>query len=150
MEHMDDLPETIQFATFGVADLNFGVELKWVQELIRHQSMTDVPLAPPSVSGLINLRGQIVIAIDARKAFGLPDRQADEFPMNVVFRMDGGFTSLLVDRIGDVLSVPTDRRASVPDNLPIQHKKLICCIYETPGSLLLIPDLNQVLQLTEA
>jgi purine-binding chemotaxis protein CheW len=146
---VDTAAEILHFATFDVAGLTFGVELKRVQELIRYQDMTDVPLASPSISGLINLRGQIVIAIDARRALGLPDRSPQELPMNVVLRSDDGCVSLLVDRIGDVVAVSSDRWASVPDNMPVPKKKLIRGIYEFPGSLLLIPDLEQILQVSE-
>ena len=63
-----------QFSTFVVDRLLFGVEVEKVQEVIRYQAMTRVPLAPPVVKGLINLRGQIVTAVDLRGRLGLPPR----------------------------------------------------------------------------
>ena len=86
-----------QFCTFCVDGLFFGVEVLKVQEVIRYQAMTPVPLAPAVVNGLINLRGQIVTAIDLRRALGLSDRPAGSLPMNVVVRTDDGVVSLLVD-----------------------------------------------------
>jgi chemotaxis signal transduction protein len=62
----------------------YGVDVQLVQEVIRYQKMTDIPLAPESVVGLINLRGQIVTAIDMRKRLQLPARDGDRLPMNVV------------------------------------------------------------------
>ena len=76
-----------------------------VQEVIRYQEMTRVPLAPPVVKGLINLRGQIVTAVDLRRRLGLRERAATDLPMNVVIRTSDGAVSLLVDEIGDVVEV---------------------------------------------
>jgi purine-binding chemotaxis protein CheW len=79
-----------QLCTFFLDDLYFGVEVQKVQEVIRYQEMTRVPLAQPVVRGLINLRGQIVTAIDMRRRLGLPALSADRLPMNVVIRTDDG------------------------------------------------------------
>ena len=69
-----------QFSTFVVDRLLFGVEVEKVQEVIRYQAMTRVPLAPPVVKGLINLRGQIVTAVDLRRRLGLPPRATRTCP----------------------------------------------------------------------
>src|ERR1700759_4249148 len=92
-----------QYSTFFVADLFFGVNVMHVQEVLRYQPMTPVPRSPQTVEGLINLRGQIVTAIDMRKRLGLPERASDKTPMNMVVRTTDGAVSLLVDEIGDVL-----------------------------------------------
>src|SRR5438445_1840154 len=99
------MPARRQFCTFFLDELFFGVEVKKVQEVLRYQVMTRVPLAPPVVRGLINLRGQIVTAMDLRIRLQLSELPADQLPMNVVVRDGDGATSLLVDRIGDVLEV---------------------------------------------
>ncbi len=145
MEQTGKSTSAIQFATFEVAGLYFGVELKCVQELIRYQEMTVVPLAPVSVQGLINLRGQIVIAVDARRALGLPDRVAGELPMNVVLRAEDGCVSLLVDQIGDVVSVDEDSSTQVPENIPLKLRRMIRSVHELPERLLLIPALDKML-----
>jgi chemotaxis signal transduction protein len=94
-----------QFATFFVADLFFGVDVLHVQEVLRFQAMTPVPKAPRAIEGLINLRGQIVTAIDMRRRLGLPPRDGNKSPMNIVIRTSEGAVSLLVDEIGDVLEM---------------------------------------------
>ena len=96
-----------RFATFFVADLFFGVDVLRVQEVLRYQQMTRVPDAPQVIEGLINLRGQIVTAIDMRRRLGLPLRSQNAAPMNMVIRTEDGAVSLLVDEIGDVLDVDT-------------------------------------------
>ncbi len=137
--------EQTQFATFEVAGLHFGVELQCVQELIRYQEMTEVPLAPAAVQGLINLRGQIVIAIDARRALGLPEREPDMLPMNVVLRSIDGCISLLVDQIGDVIAVERGNRETTPENMPARLRNLVLGVFVLSDRLLLIPDLQQLL-----
>src|SRR5206468_10604632 len=97
--------------------LFFGVDVLTVQEVIRYQEMTRVPLAPPVVRGLINLRGQIVTAIDLRRQLELRERPADQLPMNVVVRTDDGAVSLLVDEIGDVLEVSEKTFERPPETL---------------------------------
>ena len=145
MERVKTDAQEVQFATFEVSGLRFGVELCCVQELIRYQEMTAVPLAPAAVSGLINLRGQIVIAVDARRALCLPERNSSDQPMNVVLRSEDGCTSLLVDRIGDVVSVAKSGSVPPPENIPLSLRQKILNVFQMPDSLLLIPDLAQVL-----
>jgi purine-binding chemotaxis protein CheW len=94
-----------QLSTFFVADMFFGVDVLDVQEVLRAQQMTPVPQSPDIVEGLINLRGQIVTAIDMRRRLRLPLHAENQTPMNMVVRTADGVVSLLVDEIGDVLDV---------------------------------------------
>src|SRR5205085_12199246 len=106
-----------QFCTFYLDQLLFGLELKGVQEVMRSLEMTHVPLAPAVVSGLINLRGQIVTAIDLRRRLDLPARPAAMQPMNVVISTGDEAVSLLVDTIGAVLSVDETTFEKPPETL---------------------------------
>ena len=126
-----------QLCTFFLADLYFGVDVQKVQEVIRYQEMTRVPLAPPVVRGLINLRGQIVTAIDMRRRSDLPALPADQLPMNVVIRTDDGPVSLLVDEIGDVVEVDADHYERAPETLRGPTRDLIQGAYKLNGRLLL-------------
>ena len=97
-----------QYATFEVDDQLFGVEVDTVQEVLSYNEYTPVPLAPPAVGGLFNLRGQVIAAVDLRVQLGLA-RQALEGPvMNVILRGDDEPVSLLVDRIGEVVDLDDD------------------------------------------
>jgi len=135
-----------QYSTFHVGNLFFGIEVLQVQEVLRYLEMTRVPSAPDVIEGLINLRGQIVTAIDMRRRLGLPKRDEDQIPMNMVVRSEDGAVSLLVDEIGDVLDVAPDCFESVPDNLPAQQRELIAGIYKLDGRLLLVLDAERALQ----
>src|SRR6266446_4181777 len=111
------MPDAHQYCTFFVDGHYFGLDVLKVQEIIRYQEMTGVPLAPPVVRGLINLRGQIVTALDLRRRLELSERPADQLPVNVVVQTDDGAVSLLVDEIGDVLLVPQEMFERPPDTL---------------------------------
>jgi purine-binding chemotaxis protein CheW len=127
-----------QLCTFFVDGLMLGVEVTRVQEVIRNQPMTPVPLAPPTVQGLINLRGQIVTAIELRQKLGLAPRPAGELPINVVARHDQGVVSLLVDEIGDVVEVDEESFESPPETLSAASKALIRGVYKLEQRLLLL------------
>lgn len=129
-----------QFCTFYLDDLFFGVEVLSVQEVIRYQEMTRVPLASAVVRGLINLRGQIVTAVDLRQRLELRARPADQLPMNVVVRTDDGAVSLLVDEIGDVLEVDQESFERPPETLQGAARALIRGVYKLKDSVLLILD----------
>jgi purine-binding chemotaxis protein CheW len=129
-----------QFCTFYLDQFFLGVEVLKVQEVIRYQTMTRVPLAPAVVRGLINLRGQIVTAIDLRRRLELPERSADELPMNVVIRTEEGTVSFLVDEIGDVLEVDDEQFEAPPETVRGVSRELIRGVYKMKDRLLLILD----------
>jgi purine-binding chemotaxis protein CheW len=137
-----------QYCTFYVEGQYFGLDVLQVQEIIRCQEMTRIPLASPMVRGLINLRGQIVTAIDLRRRLGLPDRRADREPVNVVVHTDDGAVSLLVDEIGDVLEVPEETFERPPETLQGTARELIRGAYKLENRLLLILDIERAVDLT--
>jgi len=139
-----------QICTFYVDNHFFGVEANCVQEVIRYQEMTRVPLTSECISGLINLRGQIVTAIDMRKRLGFSDRPQDQRPMNVVIHSDEGAVSLLVDRIGDVIDVSNEAFETPPNTLIGPMRMLIQGAYKLKGKLLLVLDTVQTTQFLNA
>ena len=134
-----------QYCTFFLDGHYFGIGVLEVQEVIRYQEMTRVPLAPAVVRGLINLRGQIVTAIDLRRRLELPDRLDGELPVNIVIRTDDGAVSLLVDEIGDVLQVTEEAFEPPPETLPGAARALIRGVYKLDDRLLLVLDLERLL-----
>lgn len=136
-----------QFCTFFLDELFFGVQVEKVQEIIRYQDMTRVPLAPSVVGGLINLRGQIVTAIDLRRRLALSDRPPDRLPLNVIARTGDETISLLVDEIGDVLEVLDENFEPPPDTLIGKVRELIEGTYKLEERLLLVLDVEKVADL---
>ena len=136
-----------QYCTFHAGDLYFGICVSEVQEVLLYQDMVRVPLASPVVRGLINLRGQIVTAIDLRRRLGLPDRALGIDPMNVVIRTDDGAVSLLVDEIGDVVEVDERMFETPPETLSGNARELIVGVYKLDGRLLLVLDAQKTIDL---
>lgn len=142
----DIMNRTRQYSTFAVGSLFFGIDVLEVQEVLRYQEMTRVPLASGVIEGLINLRGQIVTAIDMRSRLNLQKRPEGHTPMNMVVSSEDGAVSLLVDEIGDVIEVQADSYEPTPDNLPQEQRDLIQGVYKLEGRLLLALNRERVLQ----
>lgn len=132
------------YCTFKLGELFFGVEVLDVQEVIREQWMTTVPLSSPEIRGLMNLRGQIVTAIDLRKRLQLPDHER-QATMNVVVRGPEGAVSLLVDEIGDVLELSEQQFEPPPETLEGIPRELIGGAYKLDNQLLLVLNTDRVL-----
>lgn len=141
---------THQFCTFSLREFTFGIEVQTIQEVILFQKMTPVPLAPPTIHGLINLRGQIVTAIDLRTRLGLPPRGGETLPMNVIVRTPDGAVSLLVDEIGDVVEVDPELYEEPPETLEPATRELVRGVYKLAGRLLLILDVDRTVTLTSS
>jgi purine-binding chemotaxis protein CheW len=135
-----------QFCSFFVAGQQFGIEVERVQEIIRYQATTRVPLAPHAVSGLINLRGQIVPVVDLRACLGLPALRAELLPTNVVLRTDEGSVSLSVDEIGDVLEVSDTDFEGTPENLHGVTRELLRGVYKLRDGLLLVLGVESAIE----
>lgn len=127
---------TEQFCTFSVKDQLFGVPVQQVQEVIRYQEATRVPRLPEVIRGLINLRGQIVMAVDLRRRLGLEEDRPDACPVNVVMRTQEGPVSLLVDSIGDVVEVQDKTFEEPPQTLSEDMRQLITGVHKLESGLM--------------
>lgn len=141
---------SLQFSTFYIDNYFFGVEVSKIQEIIKAQKMTKVPLAPNVIGGLINLRGQIVTAIELRKRLSLQDTENHDEQMNVIMRDEENLFSLLVDKIGDVISVSQEDYANAPDHLNGEAKILISGVYKLQDKLLLILDTQKAIDIQQS
>lgn len=138
------MADTRQLCTFLIDGMLFGVDVMNVQEVFRYQEMTAVPLASATVRGLINLRGQIVTAIDMRARLGIEPRDVSELPMNVVATTADGVVSLLVDEIGDVLEVEERTFERAPETLSATFREFVPGVFKLEGRLLLLLDAERV------
>ncbi len=132
-----------QFSTFYIADRLYGVDVMQVQEITKELPMTDVPLAPVYVHGLINLRGQIATAIGLKDMLGAAEG-SEPSRMNVICNVDGLLLSLLVDSIGDVMELEDEQFEAPPQTIPQSIRRFMGGIYKTPGALLSILDIGKV------
>jgi chemotaxis signal transduction protein len=143
------MARTAQFCTFHLNGLLFGVELQGVQEVFVPLEMTRVPLAPPVVSGLINLRGQLVTALDLRGRLKLGERPEGMRSMNVVVRTDDGVVSMLVDEIGEVVQVDESTFEAPPETLQGGIREMILGVHKLEGHLLHVLDTRKACEISE-
>jgi len=138
-----------QFCTFYLDKVMFGVELQKVQEVMRHLELTEIPLAPDVVSGLMNLRGQIITAIDLRHRLELPARPDGILPMNVVIRSADGAVSFLVDEIGDVVEVDDESFETPPETLQGRVREVILGVHKLEKHLMHVLDTDKACEIAE-
>ena len=136
-----------QYCTFRLDKHLFGVPVESVQEVLKQQELTTVPLAPREVSGLINLRGQIITTLELRTRLGLGARPPGAPAVNVVVRTaEGGVVSLLVDEIGDVLEPTDESFEALPETVPSRIRALVSRVCKLDGHLMLVLDTELAVQ----
>lgn len=139
-----------QFVTLTVEGQLFGIPVLSVQDVLAKQTIANVPLAHPVVAGLINLRGRIVTAIDLRRRMGLKDRAEGADSMNVVVEHGKELYSLIIDSIGDVLTVPADKFERNLATLDPLWRSFTDGIYRLDEGLLVILDIGRLLEFGDA
>jgi purine-binding chemotaxis protein CheW len=138
-----------QVVTFTSGDYHFGINVLTVQEVLKYQEMTPVPLAPPEVRGLINLRGTIVTAIGMRERLHIPPAEGDSTPINLIISLKDGAASLIVDSVGDVVTLEPARYRAKPSTLVSPLKEVVTGVYELEQGLLLLLDAEALGSISE-
>jgi purine-binding chemotaxis protein CheW len=143
-----------QFTTFYLNDTYFGIDIQTVREIIRHRLTTPIPLAPPDICGLIDLRGQIIPVVDLQSRLGIPNDSslpaiADEDRYNIILRDDNELVSLLVSDIGDVLELSDEDFEPPIATLQGAIRSFVRGAYKLDDRLLLILDPEKVLEAKE-
>lgn len=135
-----------KFVTMEVAGQLFGIPVLTVQDVLKPQPITHIPLADPEVLGVINLRGRIVSVVDVRKRMGLPDRDAGVSHMQVVVHHQEELYSLVVDKVGDVIDLNMDSFQSSPANLPATWRDISLGVYRLKERILLVLNIERFLK----
>lgn len=135
------------FVTFEVADQMFGIPVMRVQDILTPDIIANVPLGPSEVRGLINLRGRIVTVIDVRSRLNLPPHEADASTrgMGVTVERDGEFYTLLVDKVGDVVSLPAHQHEANPATLDPLWREIADGVFRMETTLLVVLDVTRLL-----
>lgn len=135
------------FVTMTIANQIFGIPVLKVQDVLGPQNIAHVPLAPPEVLGSLNLRGRIVTAVDVRTRLGLPPFGNNKQSMSVVVECDGELYSLVVDKVGEVMSLPASDFERNPSTLDPRWAEISDGIYRLKGTLLVVLDVARLLRL---
>ncbi len=139
------------FVTLYVDGQLFGLPVMTIQDILRNIEITPVPMAPPEVAGVLNLRGRIVTAMDIRRRLGLPDRNPEDIDsfMNVVVEHQEVLYSLIVDSVGDVLKLDEDEFEQVPVTLDERWITVAKGIYRMDEELMVIADVKAMIEFNE-
>ena len=145
----DELDQaTDGFVTVVIAGQLFGLRLERVRDVFVPRGLSQVPLAPPEVAGLLNLRGRIVTAIDLRRRLGLPPREDGGAPVAVGIEERGELYGLIADRVGDVLRLKRSNYEANPANLDRCWTKVCAGVYRLEHGLMVVLDVDKVLNLS--
>lgn len=134
--------EIKQYCTFYVGDYYLGIEISYVQEVLKQQHISYVPLASKKIRGLINLRGEIITAIDMWSMLKIEKKTDSE--MNMVVRTTNGTFSFVVEKIGEIIEVSRDKYQAIPSHISDYMKALITGVYQLESGLLLLVNLNKI------
>lgn len=134
------------YCTFELDDQLYGVSVDDAREVIMNQPRTPVPLAPPAVLGIMNIRGRVVSAIDMRTVLRLPEMARPAESINLIVRHQGEEVGLVVDRIGDVLTLDPQQRQAAPETLGAKERAFMDGVFQLDEALMLELDIHKVLE----
>ena len=137
------------FVTVVTGGQLFGLRLERVRDVFVPRGLSQVPLAPPEVAGLLNLRGRIVTAIDLRRRLGLPPRSDGGTPVAVGIEERGELYGLIVDRVGDVLRLKRSTYDVNPVNLDRRWTKVCAGVHRLDHGLMVVLDVDKILDLSQ-
>ncbi len=147
-EGAGDDPSLSVLVTLIVAGQLCGVPVMSVRDVLGEQAITPVPLAPPEIAGNLNLRGRIVTAIDLRRRLGLPSAPPGQRPMSVVAEQGSEYYALLVDEVGEVLTLDTNLHERTPPTLPAGLAAFAEGVFRLPERLLMVLSVPRLLDIS--
>jgi purine-binding chemotaxis protein CheW len=144
-EPQGPIASTVQFVTMHVGEALIGISVHSVQDVIHYQPITQIPLAPSVIAGAINVRGRIVTAIDMRHKLGLGPYPELSTAMMIVVEHQHELYALMVDSVGDVLTLAAEEQERLPANMNDNWRSIAAGIYKLDGNLLVIIEVGNVI-----
>lgn len=135
----------IQYVTVVIGGQLFGLPISQVHDVFVPEKVTQVPLAPPEVEGVLNLRGRIVTAINMRRKLHLEPNDADQGMMAVGIEYRGESYGLVIDAVGEVLNLPKNEMEVNPSNLDFRWAEISGGVHRLEGRLMVILDVDRLL-----
>jgi len=139
--------DSTEYVTAMIGGQLFGLPIVRVQDVFIPERLTRVPLAPPEIAGVLNLRGRIVTLIDLRRRFGLGERESGQVTMAIGVESRAESYGLLIDSVGEVLKLEDAAREPNPINLDERLARVSAGIYRLDGQLLIVVDVDRVLDI---
>ena len=136
-----------EYVTAMIGGQLFGLPIVRVQDVFLPERLTRVPLAPPEIAGVLNLRGRIVTLIDLRCRFGLGQREDGDSSMAIGVESRAESYGLLIDSVGEVLKLDDTAREPNPINIDPRLARVSVGIHRLDGQLLIVVDVDRVLDI---
>ncbi len=136
----------IELATFYVGNALCGMDILRIQEINKLMEMTKVPQAPEYVTGILNLRGQIVTIIDLAKKLGLEPTELTSKSRNIIIKSMGEYIGLMTARISDVVQSEINKIETPPANIGGVQGKFFTGVFKTKDALIGLLDVEEVLK----
>ncbi len=140
--------EITQYCGFKIAGEEYAIPVMEVQEVIKPQMVTPIPLAQEEIRGLINLRGQIVTCLSLRKLFKQDDDLEKDY-MNIIVKGADGLFSLVVDEVTDIIDIEKSSLESAPDTINPNLKKYVDNIYKRDKGLVILLDISELVSIKQ-
>lgn len=144
----EDVQTISEYLTAMIGGQLFGLPILRLQDVFLPERLTRVPLAPPAIAGVLNLRGRIVTLIDLRVSLGLAPREDDGPAMAIGVESQGESYGLLIDSVGEVLKLEDATREPNPVNLEPQLARVCAGVHRLDGELLMVVDVDRVLDVS--
>lgn len=143
-KNMIELKEGAQtkLVTMRVNQQLLAIPVEYVRDVLKGGRIAHVPLAPPEISGLMNLRGRVVTVVDMRRRLKLAPLDENANPMFIVVEYEGEYYSLHVDSVGDVLTIATAAIEKPPSNLSADWREIATGVHRLTNELLVIVDVD--------
>lgn len=140
--------DVIQYATFYVGSSLLGLDISAVQEINRNLKLTKVPLGPPSVRGVMNLRGEVVTVLDLQMLLEQRPAETTQKSRNMIVKCDGELIGILVDRVADIVSISSSDIMPPPTNLSGSESRIVRGVYQMENSLVMVVIPKEIYQLS--
>ncbi|WP_019626164.1 chemotaxis protein CheW [Thioalkalivibrio sp. ALJT] len=137
--------DTAPYVTFSLADETYAIDVLQVQEVLKVAEIAPVPGVPDYILGIINLRGNVVTVIDARRRMGLEDREPTDTSRIVIIDVDNQNVGILVDSVSEVVRISTDAIEPAPEVGNDTSSRFIEGVTSTDEGLTILVDLNKLL-----
>jgi purine-binding chemotaxis protein CheW len=135
-----------QFVIMSVFGQQFGIQVSTVRDVLRAQKIAKIPLARSEIMGSINLRGRIVTVIDMQAKLGLGKRDPNSKCMHVVVDHGSEQYSLVVDAVGEVLTLSNDLFEPNPPNLSTHWQHVSKGVFRLKDQILVVLDIDNLLK----
>jgi purine-binding chemotaxis protein CheW len=134
-----------KYLTFSLADEDYGIEIRYVIEIIGIQKITKVPNLPDFIKGVINLRGKVIPVMDVRARFNIEARDYDERTCIVVVNIDGEAMGLVVDHVNEVADIPEGQVEPPPSSAHSQASRYISGIGKMEDEVKILLDVERLI-----